>query len=145
MNNAFILLFLLGVLYFNFIFLFVGFFFLCFLFWGKILKVTNLFIFPKVLIVKFMVPSIDSLNLNFVASLNTHMDDQEYVEKIKFSVFIILIVVVFFLIWTPYLRNLNTKIWRTKGMLNMIPMDIISKNENLKNAFISGDILQAVK
>lgn len=92
-----------------------------------------------------MVPSIDSLNLNFVGSLNTHMDDQEYVEKIKFSVFIILIVVVFFLIWTPYLRNLNTKIWRTKGMLNMIPMDIISKNENLKNAFISGDILQAVK
>ncbi len=92
-----------------------------------------------------MVPSIDFLNLNFLDSLNSYMSDQESVEKIKFSVFIILIVVVFFLIWTPYLRNLNTKIWRTKGMLNMIPMDIISKNENLKNAFISGDILQAVK
>jgi hypothetical protein len=30
-------------------------------------------------------------------------------------------------------------------MLNMIPMEIISKNESLKNAFVSGDILQAVK
>jgi hypothetical protein len=33
------------------------------------------------------------------------------------------------------------KIWRTKGMLNMIPMEIITKHETLKNAFISGDIL----
>lgn len=30
-------------------------------------------------------------------------------------------------------------------MLNMIPMDVINKHESLKNAFISGDILQAVK
>jgi len=30
-------------------------------------------------------------------------------------------------------------------MLNMIPMEIISKNENLKKAFISGEILEAVK
>lgn len=78
-------------------------------------------------------------------SLNLFMNDQGTIEKIKFSVFILLIFFVFFLIWTPYLKNLNQKIWRTKGMLNMIPMDIISKNENLKYAFISGDILQAVK
>ena len=30
-------------------------------------------------------------------------------------------------------------------MLNMIPMDIIQKYPNLKEAFIGGDILQAVK
>ena len=30
-------------------------------------------------------------------------------------------------------------------MLNMIPMDIITKDANLKAAFVSGDILQAVK
>lgn len=30
-------------------------------------------------------------------------------------------------------------------MLNMIPMDIITKHEKLKQAFVSGDILQAVK
>ena len=30
-------------------------------------------------------------------------------------------------------------------MLNMIPMEIIKRNENLRNAFTSGDILQAVK
>jgi len=30
-------------------------------------------------------------------------------------------------------------------MLNMIPMEVINKHDSLKNAFISGDILQAVK
>lgn len=30
-------------------------------------------------------------------------------------------------------------------MLNMIPMDVIKKQENLKRAFLSGDIIQAVK
>lgn len=93
----------------------------------------------------YLVPSIDSLNQLFLDNFTSYLDYQDTVESIKFSIFIILIMVVFFFIWTPYLRNLNTKIWRTKGMLNMIPMDIISKNENLKNAFISGDILQAVK
>ena len=92
-----------------------------------------------------MVPSIDSLNQLFLNNFSSYCDYQDSTENIKFAIFIIMLFVVFLFIWTPYLKNLNTKIWRTKGMLNMIPMDIISKNENLKNAFISGDILQAVK
>jgi len=92
-----------------------------------------------------MVPAIDALNQLFMSDFNSYLDYQNSVEDIKFSIFIIMLFVVFLFIWTPYLKNLNMKIWRTKGMLNMIPMDIIRKNENLKNAFISGDILQAVK
>lgn len=94
---------------------------------------------------KNMVPAIDALNQLFMSDFNSYLDYQNSVEDIKFSIFIIMLFVVFLFIWTPYLKNLNMKIWRTKGMLNMIPMDIIRKNENLKNAFISGDILQAVK
>ena len=30
-------------------------------------------------------------------------------------------------------------------MLNMIPMDIITKHDSLKNVFVKGDIMQAVK
>ena len=92
-----------------------------------------------------MVPAIDSLNQLFLSDFNSYLNDQINIENIIFAIFMIMIFIVFLFIWIPYLNNLNTKIWRTKGMLNMIPMDIISKNENLKNAFISGDILQAVK
>jgi hypothetical protein len=37
------------------------------------------------------------------------------------------------IIWTIYIEELNNKIWRTKGMLNIIPMRIITANELLKN------------
>jgi hypothetical protein len=47
--------------------------------------------------------------------------------------------------WIPFLRKLNMKIWMTKGMLNMIPMDLVSHNEKLKEQLISGNILNYVK
>ena len=47
--------------------------------------------------------------------------------------------------WKPYLKDLSVKIWRTKGILNLIPIDLMSKNENLTNKFISGDLLHVVK
>lgn len=65
-------------------------------------------------------------------------------EEIKFSLFIVAVFLVFFAIWLPYLDSLNNKIWRTKGMLNMIPMDIIMKYERLRKALTEGDILKAV-
>jgi len=92
-----------------------------------------------------MVPAIDSLNQLFLSDFNSYLNDQINIENIIFAIFMIMIFIVFLFIWIPYLNNLNTKIWRTKGMLNMIPMEIISKNENLKKAFISGEILEAVK
>jgi len=54
-------------------------------------------------------------------------------------------VFLFIVIWAPYLKRLKDKIFRTKGMLNMIPMELITKNENLKQLFLAGDILQGVK
>lgn len=62
-------------------------------------------------------------------------------EEIKFSIFIICVFLVFIVIWTPYLESLNNKIWRTKGMLKMIPVDIIMRHPSLKKAFNSADIL----
>jgi len=67
------------------------------------------------------------------------------IEKIKYSVFLLFCAFVFVVLWLPYLRSLNEKIFRTKGMLNMIPLEVIMKSENLKNAFLSGNLMQAVK
>jgi len=60
-------------------------------------------------------------------------------------VFVVFTFIILFGLWMKYLKSLNDKIFRTKGMLNMIPMDIISKNEYLREKFVGGDILQAVK
>lgn len=86
-----------------------------------------------------------SLINTYLNAFQAYIDGAANFEKFKFAIFLVGLFLVFILIWVPYLRNLSNKIFRTKGMLNMIPMEIISKNENLKNLFISGDLLQAVK
>lgn len=93
----------------------------------------------------YMVPMIETLNLELMDGIQSFLNNQDLIEEIKFGVFVGALVIVFLLIWLPYLSSLSQKIWRTKGMLNMIPMDIITKDANLKAAFVSGDILQAVK
>ena len=87
----------------------------------------------------------EELNNDLYSDITTFLTGRSKFETIIFSVFIVVILGVFFVIWIPYLSSLNIKIWRTKGMLNMIPMEVIMKYDTLKNAFIAGDILQAVK
>jgi hypothetical protein len=90
-------------------------------------------------------PALYDLNQNYLTTFQGYLDGSTNFEKFKFSIFLVALFFIFVLVWIPYLNNLSNKIFRTKGMLNMIPMDIISKNESLKNLFISGDLLQAVK
>lgn len=58
---------------------------------------------------------------------------------------VLLAVVVGIWVWRPYVSNLNNNIWRTKGMLSMIPMEVLLANENLRTALLSGDLMKAVK
>ena len=81
----------------------------------------------------------------YISAMDSYLQSSLDIFKIIFTMFILLLAFVFTFVWSPYLGNLSNKIWRTKGMLNMIPMDIIGKNENLKSLFMSGDLLQAVK
>jgi len=92
----------------------------------------------------YIIPSIIELNTLLLANINDYLGQQLYIEQIMFSVFIVVIILVFFFIWSPYLESLNNKIWRTKGMLNMIPVDIITKHKNLKEAF-NNDFFHVVK
>lgn len=61
------------------------------------------------------------------------------------TIFLVIVVGFWRLIWTIYIEELNNKIWRTKGMLNIIPMRIITANELLKNEFASGQLEKAVR
>ena len=63
----------------------------------------------------------------------------------KLGAFILLIIFIFVGVWTPYLANLSKKIWKTKGMLNMIPLDIIKNNSVLEEHILAKDIILAMK
>lgn len=53
-------------------------------------------------------------------------------DKLYFSLFMVFIFAVFFFVWVPYLDALIQRIWMTKGVLTMIPIDIILKHEKLR-------------
>jgi len=96
-------------------------------------------------IMKYIMPPLADLKTSYEAAFQDYLDSQKKIEIIKFVLFIIFCFFVFFFLWQPYLKNLKDKIFRTKGMLNMIPMDIISKNESLKGQFLGDNIMRAVK
>jgi len=67
------------------------------------------------------------------------------IATIKFVVFLVGLIVVFLAIWMPYLGSLSSRIFRTKGMLNMIPEEIIGNNVLLRRMFVNPDLQQAIK
>lgn len=93
----------------------------------------------------YVAPMVESLNASFISCINSFLSSSGSSEVVKYCLFMAFLTLIFFAVWVPYLEELSKKIWRTKGMLNMIPMDIITKDKKLKQAFVSGDILQAVK
>lgn len=88
---------------------------------------------------------LETLITDFGTTYKSFLTKFKQGEIIKFVVYLCFCFFVFVILWLPYRKNLGDKIFRTKGMLNMIPMEIITKNESLKNTFLDGGILQGVK
>ncbi|KAL4464830.1 hypothetical protein ABPG74_011391 [Tetrahymena malaccensis] len=93
----------------------------------------------------FVSPTIDQLNNEFQQQYQSYLDFKNMLDKLCYSLFIVFVCIIFIFIWIPYLGALIKRIWMTKGVLNMIPIDIILKHEKLRQAFTAGDILSAVK
>jgi hypothetical protein len=62
----------------------------------------------------------------------------------KLGIFFLCIIIIFLFLWIPYLNTLMQKIWRTKGMLNMIPMSIIKNNQDLYDQFTNKTLEKAI-
>lgn len=55
------------------------------------------------------------------------------------ALYILTLISCYVFLWLPYLTSQKHKIWRTSSMLNMIPIDVITKNETLTKTIISND------
>jgi len=73
------------------------------------------------------------------------MEMSKWIIILSGSLILVAFVVCYKLVWLPYLQELNIKIWKTKGLLNLIPMRIVKNNEMLKNEFISGKFEMAIR
>lgn len=74
-----------------------------------------------------------------------YLSDQYTIQRVRFAIFLLALIFVTIFVWMPYLRRLTSQIFRTKGLLNMIPMSMLQKNKNLRDIFTSEQILSAIK
>jgi len=96
-------------------------------------------------ITQLTAPVLESLVDSFVAAFSSYFDQTYLIQRIKFGGFFIVLIVLILFVWIPYMKRLTSQIFRTKGLLNMIPMAMLKKNKALKETFISNEVLQALK
>ena len=94
---------------------------------------------------EFINDALKLLRDNFIVNMQAALANSQKFEMYKLGAFIVLIIFIFVGVWTPYLKNLSKKIWKTKGMLNMIPLDIIKNNSVLEEHILAKDIILAMK
>jgi len=72
------------------------------------------------------------LTANFQSSLNSQFDSAITRRLIIFIVFLVAIFAMYIIAWLPLMRKISIDIWRTKSMLTMIPLDVISKIRSIR-------------
>lgn len=81
----------------------------------------------------------------FKMELADYLQQMKLVFSAKFAVFVVVVLLLFVIAWIPFLRQLNARIWTAKGMLNMLPMSLVTANDKLREQLTSGSILKSVK
>ena len=94
---------------------------------------------------EFINDALKYLRQRFIVDMQTTAENSQKFEMYKLGAFTFMIIFIFVGVWAPYLKNLSRKIWNTKGMLNMIPLDIIRNNAVLEEHILAKDIISAVK
>jgi hypothetical protein len=81
----------------------------------------------------FLKPIYSILTSNMEEEIIKIIDKQYEIAMILFSVFFVVIIIIYVMIWIPILQGLDEEIIRTKKMLNIIPIQILDKIDSLKS------------
>jgi len=68
----------------------------------------------------------------FKASFSSQFKDSLTIRLVVFILFLALLAVLYVLLWIPLVQKVNNDIWRTKSMLSMIPLSVISKIKSIR-------------
>jgi len=76
--------------------------------------------------------SFRTLMTAFRQSIKDSFSNQITIRLIVFIVFLVLLMSIYIFIWQTLVRNIINDIWRTKSMLNMIPLNVIAKIKSIR-------------
>ena len=78
-----------------------------------------------------IIPYLDNLKRLTINSLNKYLNEEYQKYIIIIIIYICIITISFFLIWVPFVNTLNKNIYRTKNMLSIIPIEVLSSISNI--------------
>jgi len=68
----------------------------------------------------------------FKLSLKEKFDNALTLRLVVFILFIVLVICIYLFAWQTLVSKITTDIWRTKSMLNMIPLNVIAKIKSIR-------------
>ena len=69
---------------------------------------------------------------------NINSRDHTYITI--YAIFIVIIVLLYFFYWNPFITDTQVQIYKTKMTLNIIPVEILESQTNIKNLFRISDL-----
>ena len=70
-------------------------------------------------------------------SIYKSFSDKDKIDTILFSIYVVLLFILYFLIWNKFLEMTKYSLWVTKSMLSIIPLEIIEKVQKIKDFLLS--------
>ena len=74
----------------------------------------------------------EGLNASLTASLKLFFDSCILFVQLRIVFFVLFAFFIFAFLWRIFLRNIQAEVFRSKGMLNMIPTAFLEKDNNLR-------------
>jgi len=90
-------------------------------------------------------PMLTDLVDTYMNASTDYLSGKFNTSKLKVASFLVVLGLLLLFVWLPYLEKLKQQIFRTKALLNMIPMAMLQKNKMLRDSFLSKEILEALK
>ena len=85
----------------------------------------------NILFINAIYPYIDEERKMTVESINDSIKNKQVTYIIYFTCLLIVITILFIVYWLPMIKNMNITIYKTKKMLSIIPIHILSSQENI--------------
>ena len=70
-------------------------------------------------------------------SIHYNFDNKDKQDTILFAVYIVILFLLYFILWTKFMEATRHSLWVTKSMLAIIPLEIIQKVPKIKDFLLA--------
>ena len=85
----------------------------------------------------YFADSFNQLLTQLDLSIHYNFDNKDKQDTILFAVYIVILFLLYFILWTKFMEATRHSLWVTKSMLAIIPLEIIQKVPKIKDFLLA--------